>query len=475
MPMPQRSIFPDDTDLQHCMLSISQTSDTLPGMSAMKRIFIIIHTIAIFGLSSLLADQPDATNTAACPAEAIFDSDPSHLWNRVHQAFFTRPDAGSDGLEPDAVDPPLWPDTSTFLKIGSSYETAIAVLDDFLTNDGHTLISDPLKRAVMQHDLWSVFDWSANSQSAESDNGSANRNLAKLRSMLADAIRQLALTTDEIASLPDNLADTVSAGSFRPAYDPEHPREPFLPPNLLDPDSPWVCVRGALDGPSAPVHVDYYQGRSPFLVFLQLPGGLQATLNYLSALNQATSNIEKQENSKLPQFPVGTQAALLRQMSVIDNRGQIQVTPLTQTLQMRVYRTVGDDVTDHENSQTAVKFRVKRSNLFSEGGGGLVPIDWSEPLRVSLLQRDDRYDSKASVSGIKTTMQSCIACHSCGGATVHSIFTYKQDDWVPAANMIAPNRLRLIATNPSSEANKTLDWKKKRYEWGLLKGLLERR
>jgi len=167
--------------------------------------------------------------------------------------------------------------------------------------------------------------------------------------------------------------------------------------------------------------------------------------------------------------------ALLRQMAVIDTSGRIRATPLTQTLQMRVYRQVGCDVTDHENSQAAVKFHLVRGHLFSDRNGGLVPVDWSDPLRVSLLQRYDLYDRDAGRSSIETVMQSCIACHSCGGATVHSIFTYKQDDWVPGANLMAASQLRLIPTTPAAETKTTVTWKTERYEWGLLKGLLDGR
>ena len=62
--------------------------------------------------------------------------------------------------------------------------------------------------------------------------------------------------------------------------------EPFLPSGLLTDKGDWVCVRGALQGPSAPVHMRYYGGRSPFLVFLKIPGGRSETFKYLNLLNK---------------------------------------------------------------------------------------------------------------------------------------------------------------------------------------------
>ena len=150
-------------------------------------------------------------------------------------------------------------------------------------------------------------------------------------------------------------------------------------------------------------------------MLIQLPGGREATLKYLSDLNKATSPLIKHDVKELPQFPVGAKSALLRRMTVIDDSGQIRVTPLTQTLQMRVYREVATELTDHQNAQAAVKFRMKRESLFTDGHAGLKAIEWTEPLRISLLTGCDIFQHGQSGSGIKTTMQSCIACHYCGG------------------------------------------------------------
>jgi hypothetical protein len=70
-------------------------------------------------------------------------------------------------------------------------------------------------------------------------------------------------------------------------------------------------------------------------------------------------------------------------------------------------------------------------------------------------------------------MQSCIDCHSCGGPTVHSIFTFRQDDWVPEARAMSQNRLRLLPTRIDIEQKRAISWKFQRHDWGLLQGWLE--
>jgi hypothetical protein len=430
----------------------------------------IVACLAI-GVPGIHRANGEEDKPAAVQRAGIYADDPAHLWNRLHDVFFVRPDAGGEARgDADTVDPLLWRNTSGFLLTGPTHQAAITTLDEFLaSDDDDALLRDPLKRAVLQHDLWSIFDWCAALKPGEKR---PEKDLTALRSRLAGAIAKLALTSGEIDSLPDNLADAVAAGGFSADYDPEAPKAPFLPAGLLDTNGPWVCMRGAFPGPVAPVHVEYYRGNAPFLVFIKLPEGRKATMKYLADLNKATSLAVTHDAAKLPQFPVGTQVALLRRLAVIDTSGQIRMTPLTQTLQMRIYRQVGVEVTDHKNSQSAVKFTLKRRPLFAGVNGGLNAVGWEEPLRISLLQSNDLYENDRGHSGIKTVMQSCIACHSCGGATIHSIFTYKQDDWVPDAHLLAPNRLRLSSTTPDAECKRTIRWKKERYEWGLLNGLL---
>jgi hypothetical protein len=86
---------------------------------------------------------------------------------------------------------------------------------------------------------------------------------------LADAIRRLAITSEQVRALPDTYVAALAAQQFAPAYDPLNSRQPFLPPELFRSDGPWVCLSAYSDEPTAMVH---FSGRSRFLVFMRLLG-----------------------------------------------------------------------------------------------------------------------------------------------------------------------------------------------------------
>ncbi|MDP7012158.1 MAG: hypothetical protein QF685_12350, partial [Verrucomicrobiota bacterium] len=368
---------------------------------------------------------------------------------------------------------------------GKSHEQVLALLDEFIAKDADKLIKDPLKRAMMQHDLWAIFDWSANALTplpfggrvdpaklATKELGAARK---ALRQRLAKIIPRLALGKSAIAKLPDNYGAAVQSRVFNLRFDLTHPPKHYLPEDLLDPDGSWVCVRGALPGPSAPVHIRYYRGRSPFLVLLRLPGGRQATLSFLKQLNQASAREldAKKWQQQLPLFPVGTAVALVRQMMVINRSGEITPTPIVQTAQFRVYRKVGEDLKSDESCQSVYKYVVQRAQLFDGEQGGLRAMNAKEHSGLSLLYNDDTFETKNKNYNRRSVMQSCIDCHSCGGPTVHSIFTFRQDDWVPEARAMSQNRLRLLPTSIDIEQKRAISWKSQRHDWGLLQGWLE--
>jgi hypothetical protein len=477
----------------------------------MKRACLIpAKTLVAAGMAIVMSTAAKAS-TGTPDKTAIYHPDHDHLWNRVHEALFVRVD--EDGREHgrDSVDPLLWPETSEFLLQGKSHEKIITLLDEFIAKDGEKSIKDPLKRAVLQHDLWAVFDWTANVLNPlpfggrvdpkKMATGELNATRKALRQRLAMVIPRLALEKSAIANLPDNYTAAVKSGAFtsrldlahppkhvqaraflldshfNPQFDPVHPPRHYLPADLLDPHGSWVCIRGPLSGPSAPVHVEYYRGRSPFLVLLRLPDGRHATLDFLKQLNQASAREfdAKKWKQQLPQFPVGTAVALVRLMMVVDQEGEITPTPIVQTAQFRVYREVGADVKNDEDSQAVYKYVMQRARLFSGKQGGLRAMTAHERSGLSLIYNDDEFQVNDSKHNRQTVMQSCIDCHSCGGPTVHSIFTFRQDDWVPGARTLTHNNLRLLPTRIDLEFDRVKAWKTGRYDWGLLQGLLQAR
>src|SRR5438105_890349 len=123
----------------------------------MSRLFAILLATAI-AVSALGAAPSPSSSPATQPTVTLYDSNPNHPWNRLHAALFARvaPDGHIFGL--DQIDPLLWPE-STHLLAGASYVQAIAALDEFLSTSADKLIQDPLRRAVLQSDLWAIFDW----------------------------------------------------------------------------------------------------------------------------------------------------------------------------------------------------------------------------------------------------------------------------------------------------------------------------
>ena len=274
---------------------------------------------AVLALFVFLPHPADAAEPPV-PRATLYDADADHLWNRLYSALFLRTAADGKVYGADELEPLLYPQ-SKFLLTGKQHKETLALLDEFLAKDGPNLIKDPLKRAILQHDLWAVFDWSADPDAAdgrETAHLSAERRALQTR--LARILRLLASSADQMRQLPDTYAAAVAAGTFARAYDPDKADKPFLPPDLFEADGPWVLLAENPGRLATPAHVQVFGGRSAFFAFLNLPKGRKATLEYLEQLRKfpnpllprAASSSGIRLNPDLPQFPIGTQAALVR-------------------------------------------------------------------------------------------------------------------------------------------------------------------
>lgn len=236
----------------------------------------------------------------------VYDTDPEHPWNQLHRVLFGRVDSTGRVFGREALDPYLWR-SSTHLRSGSSLEDALRVLDEFLTAPRDGPWRDPLRRAVMQRDLWAVFD--------QATMGGEATPLPELEHRLVRAIRTLALSKNEILDLPDSLERAIASGRFPTTFAQDHPTTTYLPLELLNPAGAWICL-GRRDGPAAISHVAAFPfyGRSVFLPCLRAPAGREATAEFLAAL---------QENPRSANVPEGSEVALIRRALLIDENGEI--------------------------------------------------------------------------------------------------------------------------------------------------------
>ena len=373
----------------------------------------------------------------------IYDPDPQHLWNRLFRHFYRR--TTNDGREYgwDSLDPLLWYDTTHVLE-GTSYQQAISVLDEFISAKDEDLITDPLLRAIFQRDMWAVFDWLTlrlDSYPAQSE---------ELQWRLAQVIRKVALTKDEILSLPDNYEAAIKSKSFAPNYQSQAPDIGFLPADLLQLDSEWICL-GREGGPIAMTHTEEFPffGRSVFLVFIRVPGGREATLKFLQELN---------EKRPLTLQLADTDVALVRRAMLINNQGDITPSPITESVQIRHFAYVGVSFA----TQNFYEFQLNRGFLFVGAAGGLQPLAKEIMLFRS---HDDVFQTGLSVGEVLIP-GICASCHA-GGTLSLSILSYSRFRF-PLPDQGSPV---LIQTTPELEAQKVIIWKNIHQTWQALETL----
>lgn len=424
-----------------------------------------------------------ASRAATAPSVRLYDDDFNHLWNRLHATIFNR--AGFDGRTygTDVLDPLLWPSTRHLIE-NPSHAQLIALLDEFNAG-GERLVRDSAKRAILQRDLWAVFDWAVARRYPELTDDRTRR-VAELSTQLARAIEALAMERPRIAALPDNYADALASGEIPAAFDPAQPHRPFLPPDLFDRVGPWVII-GEADG-AAQLHQMFFT-RSAFHVALNLPGGREATLAYLKQLGSVpklwVNNPDYRPDAlpdsrgdplrytpDLPQFPPGTQVALIRQSLLIDDQGRLVPTRLTESVQLRVYHRIApsnpSDVTE-DAPQAVFEWALDRAALLANRRGGLVPTKSNSIVFTLFMSHEfDLFEVRPrgdrQFTPPPSALTSCMHCHS--GAGVYSFQTFVQFQ--------SPHKRprSLYDTDASSAPSRAVDHKRERYDWGLLRGLM---
>jgi hypothetical protein len=265
----------------------------------------------------------------------------------------------------------------------------------------------------------------------------------------------------------------------------------FLPPDLFAPQSPWVCIQPSpeSDAGVAKMHIFNLSGRSSFLVFVRLPGGHKATMDYLQSLwnfphpwvqEQSPGSDQAVENPNLPPFPPGTELALVRHANLFDSAGDIEASPITESVQIRVYRSIttaeprnftgGIDYMIKHSGQDFFEIKMSRPLLFSGKNGGLRAVGRNEKeFSTFQSQGDDQITELANRGDFEKNtipeLHTCVWCHSGGGV---SSFNSR-------SSLFRPNRRQRDLDTPQYGPvywgdPTTIAWKQNRYDWGLLNG-----
>jgi hypothetical protein len=430
-------------------------------VSDMNRLRLSQATVAtsLFLLVALSAGSavPKGGEARDSMTEKLFDADPAHPWNRLHQLFYVRQVAKGRTYTHHGPDAPFGRH-GPFLIEGPSHARVLKALDAFLRGKDDERIEDPLKRAMLQRDLWYVFDKLAETPSFGWNDDPIEDKQSQRRAVqkrLAQVMRHLEQSATRLKALPDNYAVAVESGAFPTKFDPKNPKISYLPADLrVDGKGDWVLVsrpdRGRGTGLAAPAHAKFVEGKAIFLSFLRLPGGRKATENYIARLPSPPC-----PDKDFPPLPDGTQMALVRRMLLPDDLGRLQATPVTENVQFRIF--------PKNDEQHFFEFTLDRAGLLS-GRGGLRPVGPDDGDYFGFgggYGRGDPFAGK-ELPQPRPILLDCKGCHM--PKALFSINTF-------GFNLIEGYQ-GAARTDFVAQLRDTVDLKKS-YSWGLLQGLRE--
>ena len=352
---------------------------------------------------------------------------------------------------------PAWQKTR-YYSDPPAFERAVKLLDEFLETHGEQRIADPLERAFFQRDLWAVFDHLAAQNIARFNDPDLTGRHSEVRDYqvntsgrpdhqlgpnelqadperiarretlcrkLAAVIKRLALTKPVIEALPDNYAAAVRSGRFTAQHEFDLRRD-YLPPGLLTRPDEWVEIdtssehlnRNATEGQIGLLTWSI-RGRSYYRVFWRFPGGRAALENYLTYVNREGVDWEKTARQgvlaykpAIRQIPVGTEAAIVQFMLVLDEDMNPIPTKLAELVHLFVYKNVDgspDPQTNTGRGLNAMQYAVRRRLLFDGlKQGGLDRVHDDAPTYRTLVNGSRDWGAFGREQSV---VQTCLHCH----------------------------------------------------------------
>ncbi len=397
-----------------------------------------------------------------------------------------------------------WPRTRYFSEPGT-FARGRKLLEEFITTHGERLIDDPLKRAFLQRDLWAVFDHLAGQNIARYGDGDIIRRGALNKDVyghesdevpfddpqamqrrgilcrkLAVIIQRLALPQAVIKALPDSYAAAIRSGNFASRHDFDC-QSNYLPAGLLTSPDEWVEIDTSSE--SLPHHkqegqIDYVarsiRGRSYYRIFWRFPDGRKAVEEYLKYIREEGVDWEKTARQghvalkpDVRQIPVGTEAAIVQFMIVLDDRLVPVPTRVVESVRVSVFKNVDGTPDPETNTGLGLIGRVygvQRRLLFDNlKQGGLARAPDNAPTYLVLLSG---YKDWGFWGRQQSVAQSCMHCHmhwkwKTGVFSLNSIFSFAPNGGMPG--IVIPMGFGDIETYPRPQ--RIARWKQRQEDY----------
>jgi hypothetical protein len=418
----------------------------------------LAQTLPAYRAGSLTKQEP----------QSIYAVDPQDAWNRISYLLFTRTvklrlaDNFKEGAPSvpvrigtpsqtasvqsferiesgDCAIDPLYPSFFNSAGVESvlidpQYQQFKNALRDALSEQA---TRPPLQRALMQADAWAAFDilhrWQFGGELGDRRN--------ELLPMLAQFVRKLALTPQEIAALPDTYAAAQ--------------RSRGLPP-LFDKGSGWIEVEWFPDR-EHDRSADY---RRAARVFVKPRAKPQQFLDRLSHLLQRNPGLSPELTGVLDGV------ALVTEDLLIESNARVERSPVTFEVQVRSF--VRDSRGTYVKT-TVVEYELSRKLLLaSPSSGGLVRVDPDDPAYLPTAGNDYTFASPRLGENppqppiLGTLRRRCEACHGQGSG---EFFTFAR---VPLPEPWRPPAVRQLRSADDLHAGYVVEQKMKRADFESL-------
>ena len=386
----------------------------------------------------------------------LFDVAEDHLWNVAYKTLFGN--VGSDHSKVLTRNPRTDGDRAARkLLDGDNSAKAIDLLDRLIDAKDIAHAQSPVEQVVMQRGAWKLFDWFA----ANTDGADATSR--KLRVRLAKFMLMIALTEDEITNLPNNyntkLLNNNAKTEVRAINDLDLPKELFAN------EGNWLQVTYKSRGRIAVAHEDAHGGRSEFLLFLHFSNAPDVGKPYVRQFNDFAAYAAQRRSLKLrgipppanapvknfPEFPQGTQAILLQRMMVVTRLGVPRPTSIVESIEFSEFTPTFDRETTRRHRRKFAAFKTSLGHLLRQEKATLRRVVEGEPV--------------FGAGFFPRGLQQCTQCHNGPGLLSFGTvgFSRHSDRPLDVSVKILPN----------GSPGTTSKWKAGRYEYGLLKGILD--